>query len=531
MKTVNRHLTRIFAIVLSAIMLVSNAGVIKAKAADGLFSAVNPNDTLIYIEPGKTVHASVKVRLWGSAVVAHRVMAKASTPLLTVSNIKFSNSEGYEKNLESDNVFQATQIYLMEFDLTAEETIKIGTNTISFVGYGYEFSSGEFTDGDIELITFSTYTPRELNGPEIIVSGVEYTNDLTPGSKLTMKVTLKNVGDIAALSNYVTFSFGDDIVPDYSVNKIKVGNIPAGGVTYAEIPVHILTTAKAGLQTVNVTIAGKTRDGEAISFSQSIYLTIPATDKGSATLKVTTEDNYKEIKPESEDNIKLKLENTGSMSVFDIDIAVASGFSATDGITKNYTTDSIASAKLKSGKSRTVEVPFVVAKNATAGLHEITLKVSYHDANGGEFSENITVYLFVPSTKGNADGDVKNVINIKNVSQTPAEPKAGEKVTISFDIINNGNADVTNFKVAGANLSSNGFEPLTNDPYVSVGTIAAGASKHVNVSFKCGKNIAEGMNTLGLSFTYTDANDEQQTLSENVYVLNVIGLASPTLWM
>ena len=528
MKTVNRRLARIFAIVLSAIMLVTNMGTIEAEAAATGFETIKGDDTFLIVEPGKTTHFSIPIRV-NKSFENYRFLFSSSNDLISVQNIKtFENETEYEIVTDGTS-FQEGRRLTLEFDVVADENLKIGTNKFTIQAYGIyheDFIGG--TKDELDLITFTTYTATELMGPDVVVAKVDYSSDPIPGSNINITATLKNVGDIALINVFTTVDLeAAGMIPNYTVSKIKVGELGSGRTAKVDIPVKVLATAEAGLHTIKFNITGKTKDGTEKDFTQIVYVTIPAVDKNETkndpSLTVTTEDNYKEIIPGTNGKINLKLENKGEAAATDITVTCEKGFSTDDGITKNYTTDAITSGKIKAGKSSTVEIPYVVAKSIASGLHEIVLKVSYKDGNGREYSENITVYLFVSAANGsNPDGDASNAITIKNVTQSPAEPKAGEKVTISFDVVNGSAAALNNFKVSGENLSSANFEPLTNDPYVSVGTIAANSTKHVNVSFKCGKNISEGLNTLKLIFTYTDASQQIKEVSESVYVLNVI---------
>ena len=527
MKTVNRHLARIFAIVLSAIMLVTNTGAINAKAASKGFETVKGDDTFLIVEPGKTTHFSIPVSVSTTFDITRFLVISASD-LITVKNIKALNADGSEYELvTAGTTFRTGAKYTLDFDVVADENLKIGTNGFTIQGYGFYYDDTfDFNRDTIDLLTFTTYTSTELMGPDVVVSKVDFSDDPVPGKNINLTITLKNVGDIQSINNYTTVTLDAGMIPNYSVSRIKIADLAVNGTARIDVPVKILDDAEAGLHTITLNISGKTKSGEEKSYTQTIYLTIKksgsGTDKTAPSLSVTTDDNYTEITPETEDSLKLNLKNSGESTATNIKVEVTGGFDAASGITKNFTTDSIAVENIKAGKSKSVAVPFVVSKNVTSGLHEISLKVSYSDADKKEYSENITLYLYVSPEKGKNTDDVKNNIYIKNVTQTPASPKAGEKVTVSFDIVNDGKTAVSNFKIAGSGLSSSGFEPLTNDPYVAVGTIAANSTKHVNVSFKCGKRISEGMNTLGLTFTYTDANDEQQTVNESVYVLNVI---------
>jgi hypothetical protein len=147
------------------------------------------------------------------------------------------------------------------------------------------------------------------------------------------------------------------------------------------------------------------------------------------------------------------------------------------------------------------------------------MAAAYKDEKENEkTSSNMTMYVKGASV---IDPEKKTAVSIGNVSQSPESPKAGEKVTVSFDVINDGTADITNVKVAGTGLSSSGFEPVSSEPYKKVGTIKAGTKSRVSMTFKVGKNIAEGFNTLNVTCEYTDASGITNTESAGLYVLNI----------
>ncbi|MBQ3913721.1 MAG: hypothetical protein II694_12170, partial [Lachnospiraceae bacterium] len=95
MKTVNRHLARIFAIVLSAIMLVSNTGAIEAKASSIKgFETKNINDSLLIIEPGKTTHFNIPVKVTSGFCISKLLYATESqTELIKLENIKLFSGD------------------------------------------------------------------------------------------------------------------------------------------------------------------------------------------------------------------------------------------------------------------------------------------------------------------------------------------------------------------------------------------------------------------------------------------------------
>ena len=62
---------------------------------------------------------------------------------------------------------------------------------------------------------------------------------------------------------------------------------------------------------------------------------------------------------------------------------------------------------------------------------------------------------------------------------------------------------------------------MSAEPYQYVGTIKAGQKKTVTVKAIAGKEIAEGMNTLAIDYTYKDGNKEEEAGRVTLYVLNV----------
>ena len=210
----------------------------------------------------------------------------------------------------------------------------------------------------------------------------------------------------------------------------------------------------------------------------------------------------------------------------DVRVNVISGLETSIGLTKGYTTEGISAGKLKAGEEKTVKIPVRVAKNFAPGLYEIQFAATYKDKDKAEkTSETMTMYVKGPAEKEEEKKEepVKLYnVSIGNVSQSPENPKAGETVTVSFDVINEGNTAITNVKVAGTGLSSTGFEPVNSDPYKSVGSIAAGSRKNVTMTFKVGKDIPQGFNTLNITCEYVDESGTSLTESAGLYILDVV---------
>ena len=530
MKTLGKRWSRMMAVLLTLVLMASPMTGLTAEAA--AFRTTDSTNSLIMAVPNQTVHVSVSTVIADELVNIQlfSINAETSTPLLSVSNLKLLDSNGNEINMDTTtlNFSSSWRKYVtFDFDLTGDEALKIGYNTITISGIGYELGdSFDFEQKQIDLITLNTYTSMELENPCIIADSVSYSKSLKPGESLDMRVAVKNEGDVKALNTVMVIDYGDSgIVPDYAVNRIKVGDLASRNRTTVAVPIRVLEDATPGLHVITITFTCKNKAGEEQVNQQQLYITIEGEKADTVTepeLTLTTEDNYKEISPDSDETISIGIENTGDGPASNITVTCTSGLDTATGITKRYTTESLAVKNLKAGKSATVEVPFTVGRNISEGLHELNFTVSYTDASAKTYEKSLTIYLVVPYTTEETKPDLRNYITISGVTQSPAKPTAGEKVSISFDLINNGTGDIDNLRVYGLNMSSAGFEPVSNEPYQSIGAVACGAKKHITMTFKCGENITSGMNVLQIGYDYIDANGSKQAEDVTLYVLDVV---------
>lgn len=178
--------------------------------------------------------------------------------------------------------------------------------------------------------------------------------------------------------------------------------------------------------------------------------------------------------------------------------------------------------EMKAGETKNVTMQFKVGEAISAGMNELKLAATFVDASGTQQKESTSLYVLnIQKNESPIEGQLKNDIQISNMSQSPAQPIVGENVTVSFTVTNNGTKEISNLRFAGANLSSSGFEPISSEVYTNVGSIPAGATKNVAMTFRLGESIPEGFNTLNLDYLYTDGNGEQHTEHMAMYVLNV----------
>lgn len=510
-------------------MLLTTIGKVDAKAATSYFRPYQSNGRFdVHIDPGETRHFSVPVMAL-ETVNYTAFSGEASTPELTVTNVvlKKPNDTKEPDYTVSGLGVNRSEVYNLEFDVAASDGIKIGYNTISIYGSGIVQSTTDYLNNDL-LITLTTYTSKELKPIDIILEKAVFDeNEVYPGNNFTMKLKLKNAGERQALNTYVNMDFGNSgILPDYQVENITVGVIDAGASKVIEVPVKVLPNAEPGFYNLSASISCKDKDGNAVGpFTQTFFATVRKQNglselDNEALLSLSTSDNYIVLKSDTEDTLSITIKNIGGVRAIDTNLKVISGLDASTGLTKAFTSDSIFVGDIPEGEEKTVEVPVHVSSDFAAGLHEIQMEVAYRDARGPEKTPvKLTMYV---KGENKVKDPSKSGVSIGNVAQSPANPKAGEKVTVSFDVVNEGSAAISNVKVAGTGLSSSGFEPVSSEPYKKVGTIKAGSKARVSMTFKVGKDISSGFNVLNISCEYTDADGVTGTESAGLYVLNVV---------
>ena len=484
------------------------------------------------IEPGEIRHYLVPVKVTDAALNLFSLSADSSNEDLLISNVKLSDPKSTtEPDYTTGFFVQHGVIYNLEFDVTASDALKIGYNSVSFSGSGHAyFSDGSVNDLNNDLLlTLTSYTASELKPIEIVVDKVTLDESAVyPGNSFTMKLRLKNTGERQAVNAYLGMSFNDSgIIPDYKVESIKIGTIGAGSTVNVDVPVTVLKTAEPGFYSISANISCKDSAGTVQGpFVQNMYITVNKLQETEEkteqpVITLSTPDNYKMLNPETEDKIKVTLKNTGKADAKDVKLFVKSGLDTSIGLTKGFTSDYLSAGDIKAGKETTIEVPVIVAKSFAAGLYEIQMESSYKDEKDNEkISQTMTIYVKGPQKETEKEGH--GAVSITNVSQFPEIPVAGDKVTISFDVVNDGTADITNVKVSGTGLSSSGFEPVSSEPYKKVGTIKAGSRQRVSLTFKVGKDIPSGFNTLNVSCEYTDEAGITGNESAGLYVLNVV---------
>lgn len=256
-------------------------------------------------------------------------------------------------------------------------------------------------------------------------------------------------------------------------------------------------------------------------YEQRITLTgVVTEEKLPAELAISGLSVSEELKPGKSAELSFTVTNAGEIEAKNVCL---SGDYSGGSLLPEYTDYTRKLGDMKQGDSKKISLRVKVLDGVTSPVVTLPLKITYKDSEGTAYTAdaNNMLYLEIKLPEQQTQTPESGTLLVNNVRQSPEKPKAGEKVSITFDMQNTGTKDFTETKLYITYTPGTGFEPVNAEPYQYVGTVQAGQKKTVTVQVIAGKDIPAGMNTLGVTYTYLNSNKEK--LSENVslYVLNV----------
>ena len=535
-----RKCNKLFGLFMAIVLTVVSMGGIKVHAATR-FEALDPDLLNVEVVPGRTTHVSIPVKSAGASFKIFNIKGtaadQAAAKLIHIKNPKLTvTSTGTEIDLTPGYTVYSTAMASVEFDVVAESSLKMGYYTVNIIGIGNDYASDNyFAKTEVTLLELSVHNLRELNPAYLKISDVSYKKDkMRPGSKTDITFTIKNDGQIDALNSFMTLDLaGAGLIPVNNESRFTLGDIPAGKTTTITVPVKVLDTAAVKDDAaLAASFTCKDNTGADVSaFTQTVYISIKpkeAAAENKPVLELSTTSNYEELDRNSRLNVPVIITNTGAADAKNITLTITSGVGAGTGVTKDFTSNALKVGDLAAGKSTTVKVPMTVAADIAAGLHEFVFTVNYKDKDEKAMeAQTLTMYMKAPEVTPTPSPTpvpgTYNYLDIHDVSQSPETPVHGGKVSLTFTITNNGNAPVNNLRIFGENLSSAGFEPISNEPYQNVGDLEAGQSRKVSMIFRLGEEIPNGLNPLTIGYEFFDENGEKKKDNAGIYVLNCVG--------
>ncbi len=220
--------------------------------------------------------------------------------------------------------------------------------------------------------------------------------------------------------------------------------------------------------------------------------------------------------------IPIKMKNMGQLDAYDIYVSLG-------GNNNLIATETPLKQKMPStAAGGEIETTYKFLVDAKAGTDTITLPINVfcRDYSGATYSDDSYYVILDIKGKDGASGgsgeQKPSRFGVTNVKQSPEKPKAGEKVTVTFDLENTGDIDFNDIRAYLGSVSSTGFEPIDSNPYIELGDIKGRSKKQVSLTYKCGNSISEGTNPMSISFVAESNSGQNIDGNTTVYILNVV---------
>ncbi|MCR5521782.1 MAG: hypothetical protein K6F44_07770 [Lachnospiraceae bacterium] len=495
------------------------------------------------VSPGKTTHIRTEVKSYDYRSIGvtdfDSFEIESNYDGLVVTGLKLYSSssmstEYYPDNnvaVNSKNWYGASNISVVEFDVSCSANLEPKDYTITLWGtHIYStYKNSTIIDKPVKypLIKYTITSEDVGKGSSVSIDSITYNKSkMMPLSSNSFTVKLTNSSSVDISELFLETELGTNLSPDYEMKKLRVGSLKAGATTTFKVPFTVNSNAVSGTQEVSFTATGIDKYGKDITkATETIFVKIGTgvAPVDGPSLSLSTKQNYKLLVPSTEDSVIVRITNNGSRLAKNVKLTCTKGFGVDCGLTKSYTASYITVDDIPAGKTVKVEVPFLVGSNFVKGIHELEFSAAYTDEDKTKYeSDTMTMYVEHYKTGEIAEVDGLTYLLISGVTQTPNMPQAGERVTVSFNVKNKGTEKVTNLHFYATGLSAAGFQPVTGEPYQDEGSLEAGESKKVTMTFMAGEDIPKGVNSLSIGYDYFDASNKAQEDSTTIYVLNVV---------
>ncbi len=512
-----------------AMVLACFSGREMMKAADGdkIIIPTVGTSTNFKMAAGETRHVVIPVRLasWEYTINSSDIVVlvrpddsnvfELTEAVLTRENVPAGDPVGI-------NSYQTTNV---EFDLKIKDTAQIGSyqGNIEFTFSGTYYTENEPVDIKGAKIPIDIYVNKQKDAAQLVADNFTYQKSLAvAGATFDIEFDARNEGEITALNTVMSIECEAGIVPNYSVKKIKIGDMAGKANKHQTLSLRVLPDTEPKQYTIKVKYEYKNADGEPITtdFSEFFVDILDNSNADSDDAKLVAQaaklNDEKQI--DNPYDAVITIENIGKKTAKNIVVEFQEGVGTSSNILPNYPTTGVEAGNLKPGDKKEVKLPLYVTTSASEGLKELKAKVSYEDSKGNIISTTTSVYLtiVVPEKK-----EQTNDILISQITQEPAAPMPGDILTVNFLVTNSGSNDVKGLQITGDELYSNGFEPLSANTKHEIGDLAVDESKEVTMQFKLGTSISEETNVLKFDMTYTDAENTTYSEPKTIHILNV----------
>lgn len=493
-------------ICISLLLLLMNVlGSIRVYAQEEV-KLINPNPENIILIPGETRKLKVPIKSVGGNITNVSFTVDAYDTPYTISTPVLVGENDW---IEQTAITEFWTQYL-EFEVSVAETAKKGKHPISIMVYGTV--TGAVYSSITQVFTVDTRILEEKEDARLTVSNVAFDKSII-GKDTNLSFVVNNKGELTAEKVSAVIEYPEGVIAGYSDMKVLIDDIKADGRSSLSLPVKILSTASPGLKTLRINLTYRSEGGDTTTEVHDFYLTIDENENAPQLIL----DNFiynVSAKPGDKLGLELSIKNNGSSKAESPRIYVDESSLGTMRFIKDYYTDYIETKDIRSDQVIKVDVPLMVSNKNTGGEYELKLNIVYFDGDGVEYISTATIYLQIEAEGITEEG--KPIVLISNVLQSPAKPVAGERLEVSFDMVNKSAVNLNELKISLMNLTGNTFIPVESDPYQYIGELKGGASKRITIALTVSDNIQEGLNNLLVDYSYTGGGD-----SINIPILDV----------
>lgn len=485
--------------------------------------------------PGEVTEVNVPVRAISQIVweAEFKPVLPEDSPFEILDITVYHNNGVYRS--EDKHISTMDGAYVSFFVYT-KETAKIGKYSFALECKDVKRIGMSMPEGEYDhILSFTGIIKEECLPAELVIDKLKVSGEMAPGGEATVSFEVKNTGEIKATGIRLSGDYGSGyLVPNYTDYTKKLGDLKQGESAKVSLKVKVMEHVSQSIVLLPLRIQYKDIDGVEYEADNNniLYLDVdvpnPEEDKLNLGTLLIYDVKQSPEKPKAGEKVSLTftMENTGERAYTGTKLFLK--YNSGTGF-EPVTAEAFQSVGIiKAGEKKAVTVQVVAGKDMTGGMNALEMSYTYKNFYKEELSGNTTFYVLnvqeKPAPTPTPTPEVKiehGTMLIHDVKQSPAKPKAGEKVTLTFYMENTGEGNYTETKLYMDYVPGAGFEPVKAEPYQYVGTINAGQKKSVTVQVIAGKDMEAGMNPLGVSYTYKNADKEDVSGSMSLYVLNV----------
>lgn len=372
-----------------------------------------------------------------------------------------------------------------------------------------------------------------VNSVELIAEGFSVDNsNITPASTFKFTYKLKNPSKTVDVKKVnMRLSGGEALSISNDVDTIYKDSIAKNSTAEFSKSFYCSASAETGMYPITVsvtyeyTVDGVTDQGSC-EFSYTVKVTRPAATAvgspvGTPIITSNFSVNKSTIYPGDSFKLSFSLKNTSkSTDISNVNVRLSGG----DAFSISKDVDTIFTDGIKKGATAKLSKNFVCNKSAEAGMHPITVSVTYEYTVSGEKQQGTAEFSYTVETSKksskNTNANLTPQLLISGFSYGGREINGGETFNLNFTIKNN--SETTKIQNIVIKLSGGEcFVVADGTDTVTMKSLDANASANMSKSFKCLSSAPSGVYAVNASVSYEYIEDSARQASTSELTMSV----------